>query len=1694
MTIPNNNENIDFFNWGNQIWWFNLSGIAWINAPTPVQQTVNNPVYQDALTSQISEEVQTNPQELPFYKRWNIASDLGYDEDSMIENINESMKSGVIPPTASAYDRRVIQKLQKAVQWWLNPNPEAIMQAIPEIPYNVAYRIAQQQPPRQSIHPLSKALWMITPLGSKVFDEIWKIARDVDYLDPTFDYQTLEQTQNMNLMWVRWDKPNRDTIVEQLSIPQFVFENGARLLWNLPSAIANGAIFAWKLAFDTTKTIWETVQWLAAIPKAVRDDMIKADNIAGKFQRFVDGIFWFVVENPDIVIAPEAFMRWKKVFSAWIPWPLPEWAAPSTIQDIVMDRLKNKWLEPNPENVSKEANTLYNEILENPQARQDYDVPQDIKNESTIYRWENAQWEVVYRPPTQEVIDNLDLQKEIQETFWQTIRWVRTPEDITRKSNDFVRTMELVLDNRDTLPTLFPDWKVSKNISVSDFAEWANITKQDMWQNLIEPAFSALDQMEIVPTTIDMNYISKTVQNSIDGMMVQGKISPVAKKAYNTLNEYLDILTTPWITILDMQRLSQELNAATKQLYWGSSLSPANMFEQTQLAALNIVLRDIVDKHTSKLLWDMKMKDLKRQRWAIRWSIEQITKRGQVLDRQANNSLTDVIGSSFGVSEIMWWLAFGRPEMVVSWAAIKWIQSYIKYLNSPNRKLRNMLNKINDYRDWFKVPWGFSDQWQVAQSMQQKIQEMVSNFEETKAAKQRVADIQDDFAKTIQTELIREPVTSIRIAWVEITPEWVIRQPWVETPRPKPRTSPIEVDTFTPAKRAREEAAKEMSEMQAKENSRLAELMQKTRLNIIDKRMYDFAKENGTLVEWSDVFNGIRSWDVTQFGIVERTTIDGTKYKVMIQWMENPVSPYDLREWVYRIEWDPRDKLIEITNEVDAAISAKPTTQAMKDLVKKFEDEMWETTTMEKNVDLTEPQQEIAMRQMVVEDKPAGTAPDTPIDDFVSEMERTADTSLMNQGTENFDATGFGIARRTAAVEILDSIGVEWASLENLSSKLSELPAPISNEVQRIAKMRNPEKALEAVESLRKNYENIAKNTDVTDDLIKEARKYDSADEFVSNAKWKTLYHWTSRQFDQFDIKKSWEIQKSDRWQWIYFTRDKSWADFYRKEALKRENKELNKAWEELQEIEKNLKPTSDTNSTPLYTEEYREAEKKWRKILEKVKKEADQWWWRVIEVKLSPDAKIYKHETIDWMTDPYLSENAIADWYDAIVVDEWKYMEEWVILNPDVIKTESQLRKIREQANKTKAPTMNAKINDPVVRVEVWEEYKSIIDDVDEKLANWEDIWKELVALHNLNKEKLRSIKELWWSAMPSFAITERSIDREDFWDITLVWDRALIDPKWNKSVNVYTSDMYSPRVPRAEVFIKRDKKTKNRINQIADELWAENWEVEEFIKDPKTNYILEKYPWIEKYTNEIWELTDKKIFKWFTNLWNRRYTNYTLENVIKEMKKQWLVWNESGIFEWSLSQILSKQWKKIKNLDDIRKEVVFGKSDEIDELYNKAKDKYNDIINEISLKDKSPSFRVPSIISDEISSWRKWMKKALKEYDIDVDQKTIDELFDVIEEVSAYPKSYIEAKIARGVWLDEFTAIIVPEDQVKDVQEILEWTSLKDKIVSYNPESTKRSEKLWEINKKFGNIFFQVAWWLVPAWVAYNSMRTEQ
>lgn len=199
--------------------------------------------------------------------------------------------------------------------------------------------------------------------------------------------------------------------------------------------------------------------------------------------------------------------------------------------------------------------------------------------------------------------------------------------------------------------------------------------------------------------------------------------------------------------------------------------------------------------------------------------------------------------------------------------------------------------------------------------------------------------------------------------------------------------------------------------------------------------------------------------------------------------------------------------------------------------------------------------------------------------------------------------------------------------------------------------------------------------------LVQEAKKYKSADEFVSSLekKWKIIYHWTDTEFDTFDIWKSWLSTKAESAKKaIFFTDDKDIARWYWEFASERKIREM---YDEIEKLQNQWKWDLS------YDLEQKAEELSWMWYKEPIIKKSfidtnnistydAKWQWF-----LQTDKKI--NDLID---------KARKDWKDVLVVknlvdnvysDSTKASTHTIVLNPKVIKTESQLKQIYEQANK---------------------------------------------------------------------------------------------------------------------------------------------------------------------------------------------------------------------------------------------------------------------------------------------------------------------------------------------------------------------------------------------------------------------------
>lgn len=93
----------------------------------------------------------------------------------------------------------------------------------------------------------------------------------------------------------------------------------------------------------------------------------------------------------------------------------------------------------------------------------------------------------------------------------------------------------------------------------------------------------------------------------------------------------------------------------------------------------------------------------------------------------------------------------------------------------------------------------------------------------------------------------------------------------------------------------------------------------------------------------------------------------------------------------------------------------------------------------------------------------------------------------------------------------------------------------------------------------------------------------------------------------------------------------------------------------------------------------------------------------------------------------------------------------------------------------------------------------------------------KDLIAVHNLNADKLMKMLQYEGIPMPSIAVTKADMGHEDFGDISLIFRKDTIDPK-NRKNKVYGADAWTATFPTIEYEL--DDNRANLISAKIDQL----------------------------------------------------------------------------------------------------------------------------------------------------------------------------------------------------------------------------------------------------------------------------------
>ena len=204
------------------------------------------------------------------------------------------------------------------------------------------------------------------------------------------------------------------------------------------------------------------------------------------------------------------------------------------------------------------------------------------------------------------------------------------------------------------------------------------------------------------------------------------------------------------------------------------------------------------------------------------------------------------------------------------------------------------------------------------------------------------------------------------------------------------------------------------------------------------------------------------------------------------------------------------------------------------------------------------------------------------------------------------------------------------------------------------------------------------------------------------------------------------------------------------------------------------------------------------------------------------------------------------------------------------------------------------------------------------------------------------------------------------------------------------------------------------------------------------------------KQYAKE-WEqelVSKKKLFKGYTNSGDRKYVDYTLDNVVREMRKEL---QDGEGFNYGIPNIRAKNAKEFTSTATMqwdRDQIV--NSAEFEVIKKETDDKYEKLI------DSMAEFYDGDTDSYQ---YRENASYALADYDFsqfDLSPEVKSEVDNFLDYLRNTPTEYFESKVQRAVDLSEFHTAVIPNGTSKEVIDVLKRKGLK--VKKYKDAEGKR------------------------------------
>lgn len=378
------------------------------------------------------------------------------------------------------------------------------------------------------------------------------------------------------------------------------------------------------------------------------------------------------------------------------------------------------------------------------------------------------------------------------------------------------------------------------------------------------------------------------------------------------------------------------------------------------------------------------------------------------------------------------------------------------------------------------------------------------------------------------------------------------------------------------------------------------------------------------------------------------------------------------------------------------------------------------------------------------------------------------------------------------------------------------------------------------------------------------------------------------------------------------------------------------------------------------------------------------------------------------------------------------------------------------------------------------------------------------LVAMHNLSGENLAFADRLGGLAMPSLGIANAKKPYTGFGEITMIAKPDLIDPARSGNYVAdadqysprYPSARYFIREGKDSLVRETWKKIEQWAAQTYGKMGDKNLEKEDYnirsifyglgshldtisFKDNgidalygdaalRAYFASQKYgktftntrggetnstegelrDFIDKHEREFKEWVDQnfgtfidvKLFKGHTPAGKQRYAPYTMDEVMKELRKS-IRSGEGENFFYGAGTVRAQFAKRYRSLSQIKQDrgrlvenIEEAKSERNNRMFEIA---YNTPEAKRNERDFGYADRFWNAVMDAKRS--RDPRAKLKEYGFDYDTMPWDEINGFIAELKAMPSEYFEAKPRRVVGLDEFAYAVVPKTATDETRSIL-------------------------------------------------------